>query len=299
MALLLSEIPYTKAEPLPSGGKDRAVTVSLLAAEHEAEVLAFLAERPTHTFILAGFIRDNGMVSPDNRGLFYACRDNSGRLEGVALIGHATLFETRSEAAIAAFARVAQQSPNGHLLLAEQEKVNRFWDYYQEEGQEARLYCRELMFEQRWPVEVRPSVDGLRAATLADLDLIVPVHAETAFEESGINPLEVDPVGFRQRCARRIEKGRTYVWVEGGKLIFKAEIVTDTPEVVYLEGVWVNPQERGKGYGLRCVSQMTKGLLHRTGAVCLLVNEKNKAAQEFYRRAGYKLVSYYETIFLK
>src|ERR1051326_3761784 len=86
-----------------------SMTVQSLTDEHREEVLAFLATRPIHTFGLAGFIRDNGLVSPHNRGTFYGCRNDQGSLEGVALIGHFILFETLSTEATAAFARIAQE----------------------------------------------------------------------------------------------------------------------------------------------------------------------------------------------
>lgn len=278
--------------------ENKPMKVENLTAEDEAEVMQFLSERPSHTFGLCGFIRSNGLVSPHNRGTFYACRDEKGELQGVALIGHFILFETRSDAAIEAFARLAQQHPHAHMLLGEQEKVEAFWHYYGDGGQGTRLSCRELLLEQRWPVTVEAEMTELRLATIEDLDSVVPAHAQTAFDESGVNPLDVDPEGFRQRCARRIEQGRTWVWVNEGRLMFKADVITDTPEVVYLEGVWVDPAERGKGYGLRCMSQISSGLLMNTKAVCLLVNEKFQAAQRLYKKAGYKLVGYYDTIFL-
>ena len=102
---------------------DSKLTVFPLAVEDKSEVLAFLAERPTYTFGLAGFVRDNGLVNPLNRGTFYGCRNEEGQLVGVALIGHATLFETRSDRAIELFARLAQECPKLFLLLGEQEKV--------------------------------------------------------------------------------------------------------------------------------------------------------------------------------
>lgn len=273
--------------------------VEELSAEQEAEVMEFLGERPNHTFGMAGFIRTNGLVSPHNQGAFYACRDNDGELQGVALIGRYILFETRSDGAIEAFAHLARDCRSAHMLLGEQEKVETFWDYYEDGGQAARLCCRELLFEQGWPVEVREAVPSLRLATLDDLDLVVPAHAQTALDESGIDPLKESPEGFRSRCARRIEQGQTWVWVEEGRLMFKAEVLTDTPEVAYLEGVWVDPAERGKGVGLRCMSRLTRELLSRSASVCLLVNEKFQAAQRFYKKAGYKFVSHYDTIFLK
>lgn len=273
--------------------------VEKLAEQDEAEVLAFLAERPIHTFGMAGFIRSNGIVSPHNRGEFYACRDDEGHLEGVALIGHFILFETQNDAIIRAFARVAQEHSDVYMLLGEQEKVEAFWAHYASGGQAPRLVCRELLLEQRWPIELREDVPGLRLATMDDLDLIVPAHAQTAFEESGEDPLEKDPVGFRQRCAHRIEQGHTWVLIENNRLVFKTEIVADTPEVIYVEGVWVDPQQRGRGCGLRCLSQLSRSFLERADTVCLLVNERFGGAQTFYKKAGFKYVSAYDTIFLQ
>jgi len=276
-----------------------AVIVKKLTAEDEGEVMAFLRERPVHTFGMAGFIRSNGVVSPHNHGEFYECRDANGELQGIALIGRYILVETRTDAAVEAFAHLAQDCRTAHMLLGEQEQVETFWSYYADGGQTSRLYCREYLFEQRRPVEGKATVPGLRLATIDDLDLIVPAHARIAFEESGVDPLQVDPEGFRQRCARRIELGQSWVLIEDGRLIFKAEVVSDTPEIIYLEGIWVDPLERGKGIGSRCMSQLSRSFLMRSSSVCVLVNEKFKSAQAFYKKAGFKFISHYDTIFLK
>jgi predicted GNAT family acetyltransferase len=282
--------------PLLAAGSLR---VHPLANEHEAEVLAFLAVRPIHTVIIAGFVRDNGLMGPLNRGTFYACRDGEGRLQGVAVIGHHTMMEVRTEAALQAFARLAQDCPSVHLIIGEHEKIARFWSYYTGGGQVLRRFGRELLFGQRHPVEVREGVPGLRLATLDDLGPVMSVQAQMAFEESGINPLETDAFGFQERCARRINQGRVWVVMKSRRVIFKADIISDTPEVVYLEGVYVSPEKRGKAYGLNCLSQLGCSLLARVGSICLFVNERNLEAQAFYRRAGYTLQSYYDTIFLQ
>jgi uncharacterized protein len=266
---------------------------------NQAEVLAFLSARPIHTVYLVGLIRDNGILSPLNRGAFYGYRNSRGELEGVALIGHAMVVEARSEAALSAFARVAQGCRSAHMILGEQETVEGFWHYYSEDGRAPRLMCRELLFEKKSPTEVCEQVSSLRLATSDDLDLIVPVHAQMAFDESGVNPLEKDAEGFRARCLRRIENGRVWVMVESGQLIFKADVVSETPSVVYLEGVYVSTEERGKGYGLRCLTQMCRTLLARVGSIGLLVNETNAPAIHLYERAGFKLQGFYDTIFLQ
>jgi uncharacterized protein len=294
-----SPYQYGPMDGYPPRFYDSHLTVQKLQAEDEAEVLNFLAQRPSHTFGLSGFIRTNGIVSPLNRGTFYAYRNDAGQLEGVALIGHHILFETRNDVAIKAFAEAAQKCKEAFVLLAERDKAQTFWDYYAEGGKALHVLCRDMLMEQRWPVQVRQPVAGLRQATLAELELVAPAHAEIAAAESGINPLQKDPEGFRARCARRIENGKTWVWIEDGRLIFKADIICDSPDVIYIEGVWVNAQDRNKGDGLRCLSQLMQELLPRTKAVCLLANENFKSAQAFYKRAGFKPVSQYDTVYLK
>jgi GNAT superfamily N-acetyltransferase len=284
---------------IPLSG-DNALAVQELTHEHEAEVLNFLAMRPLHTVAMVSLIRDNGLVSPLNRGTFHGCYDRAtGELEGVALIGHATLIETRTDAGLAAFAPIARNCQRTHVTMGEREKLASFWQHYAGDEQAPRLLCREMLFEQRFPAEVHECVPGLRRATLGDLHLIAPVQAGMAFEESGVNPLEKDPEGFRARCARRIEQGRSWVWIEDGRLIFRVDIIAETSQVAYLEGVYVNPQERGKGYGLRCMAQLGQTLLARLDSICLLVNEQNQQVAVFYRKAGYKLRSYYDTIYMQ
>src|SRR5215213_1693093 len=86
-----------------------ALLVHPLTEGHaEGEVLDFLSGRPAQAVIMSGLIRDNGFESPFNRGTFYACRDAEGRLEGVALVGHAVYVAADTAPALKAFARVAQ-----------------------------------------------------------------------------------------------------------------------------------------------------------------------------------------------
>ncbi len=76
-------------------------------------------------------------------------------------------------------------------------------------------------------------------------------------------------------------------------------MVSETPQASYLEGVYVDAAERGRGYGLRCLSQLSRALLARTEALCLLVGEHNRRARAFYRRAGFAPHGRYGTILLR
>jgi len=274
-------------------------TVAELGNEDESEVLDFLAARPVHTVLMAGFIRDNGVVNPLNRGKFYACRDRQGQLEGVALIGHLTIVETRNEASLSTFARLARQCTNTRLIRGEREVINRFWNYYDNGQSIPRLICGEWLLEQRKPSQVIEPIGDLRLATLKDLDQVMNINAAMAFAEGGVSPLALDPVGFRNRSARRIEQGRVWTWVRNNKLIFKADVISQTPGAIYLEGVHVDPEERLKGFGGRCLNQLGRILLSRTDSLCLTINERHWTAFAFYTKAGYQLISHYETIYLR
>ena len=264
----------------------------------EAEVLEFLAERAIHTVYMASLIRDNGLVNPSNRGVFYGCRDRAKNLLGVALIGHATIVEARTDAAVAAFAQLAAHSCHVSLIRGERKSVDDFWEHFAAPGQTSRRLCRELLFEKKDITPLPEQLAHLRPATLDDIEHVMAVNSELAFEEGGVSPFHRDPEGFRNRTARRIKQGRVWLGVQDDTPIFKADIVGDTPEAIYLEGIHVSPEERMKGHGKRCLAQLSSTLLRRTQSICLTVNQRKADTIAFYVKAGFDFHSEYETIYL-
>ncbi len=294
MALTMQqEFPRGLPDSKPTTGSRGA---ALLRSGDEDEVLEFLSVRPVHTVYMASLIRDNGLTSELNRGSFYACRRGNA-LEGVALLGHAIVMDTESEGCIKAFAELAKHHSRVHLIRGEKKQVQAFWTYYGKGKRNARCFADELLLQLKQLPTTEP-VPELRQATLGDLEDVVNVNAAMARSESGVNPLTRDARGFRERAARRIGKGRVWVWVKNDRLIYKSDIIAETPEATYLEGVYVVPDQRAKGYGLRCISQLAKLLLTRTKTICLAVNEKSFGSQQFYMRAGYELACRYDTIYL-
>lgn len=290
-------------EPLTSTaaafGAARALSSHKLTEENKTEVLQFLSQRPLHTVVMNGFIRDNGLESPLNRGIFCGCRDRMGKLDGVALIGHAMFLEVRSESALEVFAHLAQEAGTTHMIMGEHNVIQKFRKYYSQRGQPPRRVSREVLLALDQSPNTFAVVPHLRLADPDDLAMVMPVHAALAFEESGVDPLLTDPEGFQGRCRRRIEKGRVWVWIEDGQLVFKADVISDTPEVIYLEGVFVNSDERRKGYGTSCLSQLSRQLLRRTRSISVLVSEDRHDAQRFFQSVGFSARALYHTMFLQ
>src|SRR5215203_6178844 len=236
--------------------------VQVLTENATQEVLAFLKMRPVHTVVMTSFIHDNGLESAVNRGTFYGYRNAAGELEGVALIGHTTLVEARSEDALTTLALKARESETPiHIMMSDGNSIESFWQYYSDDKQQPRLVCEERLFEIKHPVMVREEVPGLRQATAAELMPVAEAHAEVAFKESGVNPMEKDREGYLNRVLRRIEQGRIWVVFDEDKLVFKADVIAETSDVMYLEGIYVAPGQRGKGLGTNCLSQLSRILL--------------------------------------
>src|SRR5207237_10538891 len=91
-----SPIPNEQYQAVsPSLSANHRLMTKRLTQESQAEVLRFLSERPLHTAVMSGFIRDNGLEGEFNRGCFYGCRNKAGTLQGVSLIVHARFIDAR------------------------------------------------------------------------------------------------------------------------------------------------------------------------------------------------------------
>jgi len=262
--------------------------VYLLTESDRAEVLRFLAIHPVHSVAMTSFINDNGVESELNRGKFYGYRNAAGNLEGVALIGHTTLIDARTDDALKAFAFVTRNAEIPvHMIMSDGNSTEAFWEYYQGNS-DPRVACTELLFEVAFPFPVQDCEWNVRQASPSELNEIAEAHAAIAVMESEVDPMVADREGFLKRVARRIERGRTFVVFENGKLIFKADVVAETEDVIYLEGIYVAPECRGRGIGSKCLSSLTLQLLKRAKTICLLSNINYIDAHLSYLKAGYK-----------
>ncbi|MGB7201730.1 MAG: hypothetical protein WBD16_05620, partial [Pyrinomonadaceae bacterium] len=117
-----------------------------LKTENTSEVLAFLSIRPVHTVVMTSFINDNGIESELNRGVYYGFRNSKGNLEGVALIGHSTLVEARSDEALRALALKARNAETPlHLVMSSGDAAERFWNCMTDGLKAPRLTCTEAL----------------------------------------------------------------------------------------------------------------------------------------------------------
>jgi GNAT superfamily N-acetyltransferase len=139
---------------------------------------------------------------------------------------------------------------------------------------------------------------GLRPASLDDLELLMPACAAAHEQELGIDPLRRDAEGFRWRTRSQIEEERSWLWVEDGVILFKAEASAWTPGAVQLQQVWVDPEVRGRGQAKRALRDLCRLLLARTPSVCLFVRPENTPALGLYRSIGMRHALNYRSVLL-
>lgn len=262
-----------------------------------AQVLEFLTQDPIQNIIMRGMLVDHAIGHPAHRGRFFGYYED-GQLAGVALLGHQILIYAE-DVAFSYFAQAAAAAQTkGHLILGPHAQVEAFWEYFSQTGRETKHTSEQLWYVCHQP---RLTLDRLqlRRANLAELDMVVEAHAEMAYELSGTDPRVSDPEGFRCRVADRIERKRIWVKIDDGKVIFKADLWSVTPEAVYLEGIWTHPDYRSRGMATSCMAELVVRLLRQQQAVCLLVEADNPSAIRVYEEVGFVYRENYQARFLK
>ena len=83
---------------------------------------------------------------------------------------------------------------------------------------------------------------------MSDFDGVLPACVAMYTEEVGVSPLGWDGgATYRARVAELIRAGRSYVRVDDGQVVFKAELGAVSRHACQVQGVWVHPQWRGRG----------------------------------------------------
>ena len=229
-------------------------------------------------------------------------RRGFGRFHGLAENGHlVALCHTGANVVpsgqgCGVFADVAVRA-RARMLIGEANAVSELWETAQERLPAAR---EDRPGQPVYTISAAPEPggSGLRAATLDDLDLLVPACARAHEGELGIDPLARDADGFRWRTRAQIEEGRSWLWVEDGTILFKAEASAWTPAAVQLQQVWTDPEARGAGNANRGLRDLILLLLEQVPRVCLFVRADNPEAIRLYERVGMEHVLDYRSVLL-
>jgi ribosomal protein S18 acetylase RimI-like enzyme len=248
------------------------------------QILAYCAEGPVERV----FLED---VARRGTGRFAGLETLDGDLRALCHLGTNVV---PSGEGCGAFADLTGRAAP-RMLIGEQRAVSDLWGAAAKKLGKAREDRRgQPVYVSTEPPE--PGETGLRPARRGDLDLLVPACAEAHYEELGVDPMRRDPNGFRWRTRIQIEEGRSWVWIEDGVILFKAEASAWTPQAVQLQQVWVDPPARRQGNATRAMRDLIRLLLDRVPSVCLFVRAENAAAIQLYETIGMRHVLDYRSV---
>jgi uncharacterized protein len=135
-----------------------------------------------------------------------------------------------------------------------------------------------------------PDLSESRYSTTRDLEMLVPVCAAMHREEVGIDPLERDAAGYRERVRELVEQKRSVIRTVDGTIAAKCEYSAVTNDAVQLMGVWTSPRFRRRGYGRALLREVCGHLARHGKTVTLFVNDFNLPAIGLYESLGFQQI---------
>lgn len=222
-----------------------------------------------------------------------------GELTSALYLGANVVPVNADEVALAAFGARAAVSPRRcSSIVGPAVAVRLFFDRVEHAwgpAREIRAHQPLLAITGPPAVAADPRV---RAADMDDIDTLFPASVAMFTEELGVSPLVPDGgAAYRRRVANLIRQGRTFVLIEDGDVLFKAEIGVVANGVAQIQGVWVDPSHRGQHLSEPAMAAVVTATQRRFApTVSLYVNDFNHAALATYRRVGFEQIGEFATI---
>ncbi|GIG01989.1 GNAT family N-acetyltransferase [Catellatospora citrea] len=271
--------------------------VRQLAEADRAAVERLLAAYPIAAAQVAERVAIRGLGwRADGRLYGYGSRRNP---EAVLWSGGQVSPVGADAAAVAAFAEMVSGQPRVCAsLVGESEAVLGLWELLRPAwGPERTVRAHQPLLV----VETPPAVAAdplVRQVRPDEVDLVFPASVAMYTEEVGVSPLGDDGGrGYRGRVAELVKAGRSYARIVDGTVVFKAELAVVTRHTAQVQGVWVDPSWRGRGFAIAGMAAVVRDALRRVApTVSLYVNDFNTPARRVYQRLGFRQVGAFATV---
>ena len=272
---------------------------ALTPADHD-EALALCARNPAANVFVAGRIDEGALYAmPGSLLGFHVGRELRSLVWAAANL---VPVECDEEAIDAFVAKVRRWRRNCASIFGPSEQVMGLW------GRLSGTWgpARTIRFEQPllsatslarpWPQLAAPQV---RLATPQEIDLVLPAAAAMFTDEIGYPPFVGSSAAYRAVISGLVRSQRTYVWIEGGRCLFKADVGSVGVGAAQVQGVWLAPSMRGQGLAKPLMAAVTTAILRDVAPeATLYVNDFNIPARATYAALGYQRVGTFTTVLL-
>ncbi len=266
-----------------------STSVRLLDERDRGTVLAICDRDPVTNVFVSSRVRALGL-EPSRLGAQMWGHAPGGRLESVCYSGANLVPVAATPDAVAAFAeRALRQGRRCSSVVGPAEQVQALWAMLQPQWGPAReVRPVQPVMVISGPPDVAPD-PLVRRVRMEEFDVLWPACVAMFTEEVGVSPTVGDGgASYRARLEQLIRAGRAFARIEGGRVIFKAEIGAVTPQACQVQGVWVRPEFRGRGLAAPGMATVVvEAARSFAPVVSLYVNDFNAPARAAYRRAGF------------
>jgi len=273
----------------------RPVTV----AHHDHAIAWCARDRVANVFVAARIQEGALRTSPGALLGHWA----DGRLDGLAWVSANVVPVGLDDAGIADIAaRIVRQRRQCASIFGPSEQVVGLWERLGPSWGPVRAIRshQPLLATRTRPSTIGVPIDpDVRLARNDEAGLVVPAAAHMFTEEIGYPPFFGSDRGYRASVGALIRQGHTFVRVEDGEVIFKADIGSLALGCAQVQGVWVHPRLRGQGLAVPAMAAVVEQILDGLAdEVSLYVNDFNTPARATYARCGFREVGAFTTVLL-
>jgi uncharacterized protein len=254
------------------------------------EVLAFLNREPLINIYLVSRLLDEPIVAAAQ---MVVVRHEGEILivaslaSNVVLAGHPGVAVARIETAMDLIAnRVLAQMLPVRAIISPAHLVEMLWQRLRSRIDPPTVVRMNQPIYAIEPRDGFPDLTLARLAVRSDLDRLVPACAAMHREEVGIDPLERDAAGYRERVRELIDLKRSVILAEEGEIASKCEFSAVTDFAVQLMGVWSHPKFRRRGMANALLREVFGHVFRQQRIVTLFVNDFNLPAVALYESLG-------------
>jgi predicted GNAT family acetyltransferase len=273
--------------------------VRVLDDRDTAAVLDLLGRDPVANVFVASRVEAAGL-QPWRLGAELWGYVADARLTGLCYAGANLVPVAGDEDAVRAFAeRARRHGRRCSSIVGLARLVHPLWAVLERAWGPARDVRPDqpLMATTRVPDSVVPD-PAVRRVRPDELDVLLPASIAMFTEEVGISPTAGDGGAlYRARVAELVNAGRSFARIEGGRVLFKAEVGAATGSACQIQGVWVDPALRGRGLSERGMAAVVAACLQTIApTVSLYVNDFNVAARRCYERVGFTQIDTFASV---
>ncbi|WP_233434305.1 GNAT family N-acetyltransferase [Nocardia yamanashiensis] len=274
----------------PSGARQ-------LANRDLTQVLRVLDTDPVASCMVAARLQEYGL---DARGVYGELWSRGGPEDSLCFSG-ANLVPLRGGPEdLRAFAdRAVRGARVCSSVVGRRELALPLWELLTEHwGQPRELRDDQPLLALEKTAGIAPDLK-VRRVRPEEIDRYLVAAVAMFTEEIGVDPRAGDGGrSYRRRVSSLIESGRAWARFEDGEVVFKAEVGALSRRTGQIQGVWVHPEYRGKGFGTAGTAAVANVVVASGRTASLYVNCYNEVARRAYDKVGFQQVATFATVLL-